>query len=142
MTQRTARIEDLPNLIARAKARDDTAQKRIADLTPQIAAAPEGDARAVLQLQLDNANLDSDNAKKLTQSLIADAQPQAAPKASPAELALAERQLEILQQDYSAYSASMAKMLADETQRQQQEMDRQKQEAAAPPIPSSSSKPR
>lgn len=131
MTQRTARIEDLANLIARAKARDDTAQKRIADLTPQITAAPEGEPRALLELQTSNARLDSDNAKLLTQSLIAERSTAGGPESLPrAELAVAERQLELLQQDYSAYSASMAKMLADETQKQQQEIDRQKQEAA------------
>jgi potassium efflux system protein len=131
MAQRARRIEDLPGLIARAKARGDAAQKRIAELTPQIATAAQGEPRTLLELQLANARLDSDNAKKLSEALVAERAAAGGPESLPrTELALAERQLEVLQQEYSAYSASMGKLLADETLKQQQEVERQKQEAA------------
>ncbi|MFI5379844.1 MAG: mechanosensitive ion channel domain-containing protein [Tepidisphaerales bacterium] len=135
-TFRRARLEETPKLIAEARARADDADKRSARLADDLSAATDAAARKLVEMKIDNARLERFVAQRAAKSLLTDADvSKAIEPARSAELELAEKQLERLEQQFAVYSQARQDQLLREQQQKKDELARKQQQAATAQSP-------
>jgi hypothetical protein len=130
------RLESLPKLIEEARRQSDMAEKNAASLASDSQAAKTDTEKKLIDLRLENAELEKQIALKsikiLTEEadLAADLEP-----ALNAELELAEKQLERLEQELEIYRNAYEQQLSLEQQQKTESLARKEQEAATAKTP-------
>ena len=130
------RLEALPNLIAEARKESEAAEKNASLLAEESKSAKTETEKKLIDLRLENAQLEKQIALKsikiLTEEadLGADLEP-----VLNAELELAEKQLERLEQELELYSKAYEQQLALAQQQKIESLARKEQEAATAKTP-------
>jgi len=130
------RMEALPDLIAETRKESDAAEKNSSLLAEESKSAKTDTEKKLIDLRLENAQLEKQIALKsikiLTQEadMTADLEP-----VLNAELELAEKQLERLEQELELYSKAYEQQLALTQQKKIESLGRKEQEAATAKTP-------
>ena len=136
IAEQSTRLEALPNLIAETRKESEAAEKNASLLDEESKSAKTETERKLIDLRLENAQLEKQIALKsikiLTEEadLAADLEP-----VLNAELELAEKQLERLEQELELYSKAYEQQLAKAQQQKVDSLVRKEKEAATAKTP-------
>jgi small-conductance mechanosensitive channel len=134
--ERNQWMEKVPQLIASTRERADEAAKRAGRLAEERAIEQTEAEKKLVAIQIDNARFEKGVALKTIEVVQAEAElEKALEPVRTAELELAEKQLERLDQEFTLYSQALEQQLSLEQRRQEEELARKQQEAVTARTP-------